>query len=81
MIRIIRAFPLPNYCLKLKFNTGEEKILDMKEILKSPIFSKLLDPEIFSHVSIDEVAGTVVWPGGIDLCPETVYEQSELIDK
>jgi len=80
MIRIIRAFPLPDYSLKLKFNTGEEKILDMKEILKKPIFSKLLDPEIFSHVSIDEIAGTVVWPGGIDLCPETVYEQSELIE-
>ena len=77
MIRIVRAFPLPEYRLKIKFNTGEEKIFDVKRLLKRRIFSKLRDPEVFSHVAIDEVAGTVMWPGGIDLCPDTVYEEAE----
>lgn len=76
MIQILQAFPLPEYRLKVTFNTGEEKIFDVKKLLNRRIFSKLRDPEIFSHVTIDEVAGTVVWPGGIDLCPDTVYEEA-----
>jgi hypothetical protein len=77
MIRIQKAIPLKDYCLKVTFNTGEEGIFDLKAWLNGPIFSRLKDKEIFNHVAIDQVAGTVWWPNGIDLCPDVVYEQTD----
>ena len=77
MVRIQKAFPLEDYRLRVTFNTGEEGIFDLKGWLNGPIFSRLKDKEIFTHVAIDEIAGTVRWPNGIDLCPDVVYEQTD----
>ncbi len=77
MVRIQKAIPLKDYRLRVTFNTGEQGIFSLKKWLKGPIFSKLKDKEIFNHVAIDEIAGTVCWSNGIDLCPDVVYEQTE----
>ncbi len=77
MVRIQKAMPLENYRLRVTFNTGEEGIFSLNRWLKGPIFSKLKDRELFNHVAIDEIAGTVCWPNGIDLCPDVVYEQTK----
>jgi hypothetical protein len=77
MIKILRAYPLPDYKLKLLYNTGQEGIFDMQPLLSNPIFSKLKKPEVFSHVAIDETIGTVFWQNGIDLCPVTTYENTK----
>jgi Protein of unknown function (DUF2442) len=31
----------------------------------------------FAQVRVDPEAGTIVWPGGIDLAPEPLYEQAK----
>jgi hypothetical protein len=76
MVRIKKAIPLEDYRLRVTFDTGEEGVFSLRGWLDGPIFSKLKDKETFSHVSIDEIAGTVCWPNGIDLCPDVVYEQT-----
>ncbi|MDI6793541.1 MAG: DUF2442 domain-containing protein [bacterium] len=76
MVRINKAIPLEDYRLKVTFNTGEEGIFDLENWLSGPIFSKLKDREIFTHVAIDEIAGTICWSNGIDFCPDVVYEQT-----
>ncbi len=42
--------------------------------LRGPVFEPLLDPEAFSRVVLDPVAGTVVWPDGADFAPEFLRE-------
>jgi Protein of unknown function (DUF2442) len=37
----------------------------------------IYDPAYFSEVTVDPEAGTIVWPGGIDLAPEPLYEQAK----
>ena len=37
----------------------------------------LNDPGHFAEIMIDPKAGTIVWPGGIDLAPEPLYEQAK----
>jgi hypothetical protein len=37
----------------------------------------LNDPSYFAQVKLDTEAGTVVWPDGIDLAPEPLYEQAK----
>jgi hypothetical protein len=33
----------------------------------------LEDTGFFSRVRVDPEAGTVVWPDGVDLCPDVLY--------
>ena len=41
------------------------------------VLSPLNDPAYFAEVTVDPEAGTIVWPGGIDLAPEPLYEQAK----
>lgn len=75
MIRVIYAFPMDDYKIKLTFNTGEEKVYDVKALFRFPVFRVLQDAEIFKRMSVSD--GTVSWlQGDLDIAPETLYEES-----
>ena len=38
------------------------------------VFLKLLEAKTFSAVTINSDFGCVEWPGGIDLCPDTMHQ-------
>lgn len=79
MVRIRQAIPIEKYRLKVTFSSGEEGIFDMKGWLRGPIYSTLKNEDLFNHVAIDEISGTVCWPNGIDICPDMVYEQTKIL--
>ena len=64
------------FTLKLKFNNGEQKRFDVKPLFELPIYQDL--PEVFSEARVEY--GTVVWPGNIDISPDTLYLESDLIE-
>ena len=64
--------PLNDYKLLLRFSTGEEREVDISELLNEPAFKPLQDKDVFKDVYIDY--GTVVWCNGtIDIAPEYLY--------
>ena len=77
MIRIMQSVPLDDFRLRLCFNTGKEGMFDMRGYLERPAFASLRDQNLFRHVMIDEIAGTICWPNGIDFCPDMVYEAAQ----
>src|SRR5256712_13384054 len=58
--------------IRLSFSEGRVKPVDFRQGLRGPIFEPLRNPSYFRRFFID--AGTVVWPNGADIAPETLFE-------
>ena len=72
---IIEVRALNNYCLYLKFETGEEKIYDMKDTIeKLDFYSKLKGIDYFNNVKVR--GDTIEWENGEDVAPEKLYFES-----
>jgi len=73
MPRITEAKASQNYKLFIRFEDGASGEVDLSDLVGQGVFDSWRDPAQFAQVSIDAVAGTVCWPGGIDLCPDQLY--------
>jgi Protein of unknown function (DUF2442) len=69
---VVRAEHRGGFRLHLVFNDASENTINFEEWLTGPMFEPLKDPEYFQRFFID--GGTVVWPNGADIAPETLYE-------
>ena len=72
--RIVKVQVAGPHSLDLTFRDGTRKRVDLLPLLEGPVFQPLRDPVFFARVALDPVAGTVVWPNGADIAPETLYE-------
>lgn len=71
---------LDNYMVYLKFETGEEKIYDMKYLInKNKLYKKLRDKEYFKNVKVADC--TIEWANGEDVAPEYLYNDSIPIEE
>lgn len=61
--------------LRLTFADGTTGEVAVLERMRGPVFDEARTPEGFGRVSVDAETGTVVWPGGADLAPDTLYER------
>ena len=50
----------------------------IKQYQDTPLIKELLQPQLFSQVTLDSY-GTLVWSNGIDFCPDVLYSLSEPI--
>ena len=60
--------------LRLAFEDGSEGDLDFTAWNWRGVFDSLADPTFFAQVELDEELGTIVWPNGADIAPETLHE-------
>ncbi len=72
--RVVKAEVSGAHSLDLTFKDGTRKQVNLLPLLEGPVFERLRDPAFFARVLLDPVAGTVVWPNGADIAPETLYE-------
>ena len=77
----IEVKAIEKYKLYIKFENGEEKILDMGRDIKEKFYAKLKDYEYFKNVRISETGITIEWQNGEDIAPENLYYNSKTINK
>lgn len=69
--------PLDDYRLEVAFENGERRIFDVKPYLQHGVFVRLQNRATFQAARV--VAGSVEWPGGLDLSYDTLYLESQPI--
>ncbi len=68
---VIRADYRGGLRIHLTFNDLSERTIDFRPWLEGPIFEALKHPAYFQQFFVD--GGTVTWPNGADIAPETLY--------
>jgi hypothetical protein len=61
--------------LRLTFADGVSGEVYVLDRMRGPVFERARTPGGFAEVSVDLETGTVCWPGGADLAPDTLYER------
>lgn len=64
-----------DYVVWLRFQNGASGEVDLRPSLRGRVFEPLRDLEYFKQVRVDSEIGTIVWPNGADVAPETLYER------
>ena len=63
------------YRVFLRFDDGLEGELDLAGLLTfDGVFAPLRAVEAFAELRVNADTGTIEWPGGADIAPETLYE-------
>jgi len=76
MIQIQEAVYLKDYKIRLRFDTGEESVIDLGNVITTYAAARpLIDQTEFAKFELDEWP-TLVWPCGFDLSPEMLYERA-----
>jgi hypothetical protein len=75
LLDVVSVVAGEDYTLVLVFENGEKRRFDMKPLLDKQPFSRLQDSSLFLKATV--AYGTVVWPGNIDIAPETLWDRSE----
>jgi len=72
---VIRAEYRGGYMLHLTFSDGVQKTIDFAPWLEGMVFEPLKDVGYFQRFFLD--GGTVTWPNGADIAPETLHEHAK----
>ena len=67
--RVVDVIPEQDYTLLVTFNNGQKRRYNVRNLFDLPIYKDL--KKVFMAASVKY--GTVVWPGDIDISPDTLY--------
>jgi hypothetical protein len=77
VLRVTDVEPLDDHRLRVSFNAGVVREVDCTFLFRGKLGEPLRDPTYFKQVRVDEEAGTVVWPNGLDPAPELLHGDYE----
>ena len=76
--RITGVHYLKDYRLGIHFSDDTIAELDFHNRIvgRGGVFGPLENVDFFKQVTVDPEAGTLVWPNGVDFCPDVLYAEA-----
>lgn len=71
-VDVVEVRPLGGYRVALVFSDGHRAERDLGPYLVGPVFEPVRDPDYFRSVRVDARSGTIAWPNGADLAPDSL---------
>ena len=71
-LEVIKAEYLTDYKVRLEFNNGVTRLVDLERELNGKIFQPLKNKEFFKTFSIKY--NTIEWENGADFAPEYLFQ-------
>ena len=72
---VIAVRVLEPFKIWVRFEDGLEGEADLSDIAGRGVFKRWTDsPSEFFQARVDPECGTVVWPGGLDVAPDGLYQ-------
>lgn len=72
---VVKAEYQGDFRIRLSFNDGVQGTVDFSEWLTGPVFEPLRERGYFARFFVE--GGTVTWPNGADIAPETLHERAK----
>jgi len=74
LLDVVNVKTTPDFQLELDFKNGEHRRFDMRPLLAMRPWNRIATEQLFHRAAVSH--GTVMWPGEIDIAPETLYDDS-----
>ena len=74
ILHVTAAEHREGYRIRVEFDDGVVKDVDLEGELKGRVFEPLRDPSFFRRFRVNPETRTIEWPNGADLAPEFLYE-------
>lgn len=74
MLRVTDVEPLDGHRLRVGFSDGASREIDCSFLLHGTLGEPLTELAYFRQVRVDDDAGTIVWPNGLDPAPELLHD-------
>lgn len=76
MHTVVAVRALEPFQVWLRFADHTEGVADLADLFaRGGVFAPLRDAEQFARVRLVPSFGTIEWPGGVDLDPDSLYER------
>jgi len=73
MVAVTQVEALEAYRLRVRFDDGSERMVDLADELWGPMGEPLRDRDYFRKVRVDPELRTIVRPNGFDLDPDVLH--------
>lgn len=78
-LHVIGVDLLGGYKLRLRFDDGCTRDVDLVSELHGEVFEPLRDLEFFSKVAVNSDTNTIEWPNGADFAPEFLHRIGAIV--
>lgn len=72
MVRPVQVHSIGHYRIWLRYEDGREGEVDTFYLAGTGVFAASEKKGVFAKVRLNQ-HGAIDWPGGIELCPDTLY--------